>query len=217
MRACHVTRRVTGITVFLVPKYRLPCCKRLTRYFQQSECTRYARKHVSKFPHTFSWFRYSETRLNRLELLGGDERSWPWKYFFFIFLFTTPPSSIQWLRDGSDDTGFESHLGKDIFLFPKTFRHSPGPTPATSTMDTRVISHGKSGRSVKLTNHLHPRPRLKMSGAIPLLPLYAFLMQCTGMFYLYPRHAEFAKSGGFFYRRNCASFYVFFSEHTSVS
>jgi len=125
------------------------------------------------------------------------------------------PRQYSELGYGSDDTGFESHLGKDIFLLPKTSRHSPRPTPASSTMDTRVISHGKSGRSVKLTNHLHPGPRLKMSGAIPLLPPYAFLMECTGTFYLYPRHAEFAKSGGFFffYRRNCASFYVFFRTH----
>jgi hypothetical protein len=39
---------------------------------------------------------------------------------------------------------------------------------------------GYSARSVKLTTHLHPVPRLGMSGAIPLLPLHTHaFMACT--------------------------------------
>jgi hypothetical protein len=34
---------------------------------------------------------------------------------------------------------------------------------------------GSTGRGVKLTTQLHPVPRLRMSGAVPLLPLYALL------------------------------------------
>jgi hypothetical protein len=225
MRACHVTRRVTGITVFIVPKCRLPCYQRLTRYFRPSECTRYTRKHVQEFPHTFTWFRYNETRLNRLELLGGAERSRPWELlllllllflflFFFFFFFPTPPSSIQWLGYGSDDTGFESHLGKDIFIFLKASRHPPGPTPASYTMDTRVISHGKSGRSVKLTTHLRPGPRLRMSGAIPLLPYTPSSWSAQGRFTFTLVTLSLLRVAGFFFnRRNCASFYVFFRTH----
>ena len=32
------------------------------------------------------------------------------------------------------------------------------------------------GRSVKLTTHLHVQPRLRMNEAIPLVPLYAFMV-----------------------------------------
>ena len=39
---------------------------------------------------------------------------------------------------------------------------------------------GKKGRGVKLTNHLHLLPRLRLCGAIPLCPLYDF-MACTGI------------------------------------
>ena len=46
------------------------------------------------------------------------------------------------------------------------------------------------GRGVKLTTHLHLAPRLRMSGAIPLLPLYGS-MAWTGkasLFLLYLTH-----------------------------
>ena len=38
----------------------------------------------------------------------------------------------------------------------------------------RVFLGGKSGRGVKFTTRLHPAPRLRMSGAKHLLPLYDF-------------------------------------------
>jgi hypothetical protein len=38
------------------------------------------------------------------------------------------------------------------------------------------FSRGKSGRDVKFTTHHHSVQRLRMSGAIPLLPLHAFMM-----------------------------------------
>jgi len=45
-----------------------------------------------------------------------------------------------------------------------------------------------SGWGVKLSDHLHLVPRLRISGAIPLLPLYAFMV-LTGKkftFYILP-------------------------------
>jgi hypothetical protein len=45
-----------------------------------------------------------------------------------------------------------------------------------------VPSHGWSGQGVKLTACLHPVPRLRMSGAVLLLPLYAFMVY---LFYPY--------------------------------
>lgn len=63
-------------------------------------------------------------------------------------------------------------------------------------MDTGVLPGGKSGQSVKLITHLHLEPRLKPSGAIPLLPpsvlmpqtrkalftLYYFLLLCSDIY-----------------------------------
>jgi hypothetical protein len=43
--------------------------------------------------------------------------------------------------------------------------------PASYSMGTKVLSRSKSGRNVKLTTHPHLVPRLKINGAIPLLPL----------------------------------------------
>jgi hypothetical protein len=34
---------------------------------------------------------------------------------------------------------------------------------------------GQSGRLEKLLTHVHPAPRLRTGGAIPLLPLYTFM------------------------------------------
>jgi hypothetical protein len=39
-----------------------------------------------------------------------------------------------------------------------------------------LLPQGKSGWGVKLTAHLHLVPRLRMYGAIPLLPQYVFMV-----------------------------------------
>jgi hypothetical protein len=39
----------------------------------------------------------------------------------------------------------------------------------------RVLCREKSGRNMKLTTHLYLEPRLRVSGAIPSLPLYVFM------------------------------------------
>jgi hypothetical protein len=45
--------------------------------------------------------------------------------------------------------------------------------PATNSIYTGVLSRQQSGSSVLLTAHLHLASRLRMSAAIPLLPLYS--------------------------------------------
>jgi len=45
-----------------------------------------------------------------------------------------------------------------------------GAYPASFSMGARI-----HGQGMKLTTHLHLVPRLSMSGAVPLLPIYAFI------------------------------------------
>jgi hypothetical protein len=51
-----------------------------------------------------------------------------------------------------------------------------GIYPASYSMGTGVIFGGQSGRSVELTIYLLKLQRLRMSGAIPLPPLYGFMV-----------------------------------------
>jgi len=80
-------------------------------------------------------------------------------------------------------------------------------------METRVISNLKSGRSVKLTTHPHPGPRLRRSGAIPLLPYMPSSWSAQGRFTFTLVTLSLLRVAVFFNRRNCASFYVFFRTH----
>jgi hypothetical protein len=48
-----------------------------------------------------------------------------------------------------------------------------GPHTASSLVVIAFLFHGSSARGVKLTTHFYLAPRLRMSGAIPLLLLYA--------------------------------------------
>jgi hypothetical protein len=51
----------------------------------------------------------------------------------------------------------------------------PGAHPSSCSVGNGVLSPSHSGRGVKLTTHLQPVPRSRMSGSIPLLSLYAFM------------------------------------------
>ena len=53
-------------------------------------------------------------------------------------------------------------------------------------MHTRVLSQGKSGQGMMLITHLHPAARLRMSGAIPLLPQYGFMMWTGNFNFTFP-------------------------------
>lgn len=50
---------------------------------------------------------------------------------------------------------------------------------------TRVLSQGLSSWGMKLTTHLHLVPRLRISGATLLLPLYAFLAWTGKTLFIY--------------------------------
>jgi hypothetical protein len=53
-----------------------------------------------------------------------------------------------------------------------------GAHPASCAVGTRVFPQRWSSRDVKLTTHLHLVPTLRMHGAVPLLPQYAFTACC---------------------------------------
>jgi hypothetical protein len=56
-------------------------------------------------------------------------------------------------------------------------------------MDTRVSSWRQSSQGVILTTDLHLLPRFRMSRAIPVLPLYTFMMWIgTTLLYLSHMH-----------------------------
>jgi hypothetical protein len=58
--------------------------------------------------------------------------------------------------------------GRDIYFLQnvKTGSYSVG---------TGTLTRGHIGQGVKLNTHIHLVPRLRMSGAVPLLPLHAFI------------------------------------------
>jgi hypothetical protein len=61
------------------------------------------------------------------------------------------------------------------FCLLQNVQTSPGAHPVFFFNGYRGF-HGYSGWGVKLTTHLHLVPRLRMIGAMPLLPLYAFMV-----------------------------------------
>ena len=66
-------------------------------------------------------------------------------------------------------------MGKSLSVLQNVHTGS-GAHPASYSMITGALfGGGWNCRSLKLTTHLHLVPRLRMSGAIPLLPLYAFV------------------------------------------
>jgi hypothetical protein len=63
---------------------------------------------------------------------------------------------------------------RDFCLLQK-LQTGSGAQLANNSMNTGVLSRGQNGRGVKLSIPLHLEPKLRMSGAIPLLSLYAFM------------------------------------------
>ena len=66
-------------------------------------------------------------------------------------------------------SGVRIEAGPRDFLFSNTVQTDCGAHPALYSMATAVPSCGKDGRGAKLNTHLHLVPRLRMTGAIPLL------------------------------------------------
>jgi hypothetical protein len=75
-----------------------------------------------------------------------------------------------------EDPGLESRLEQDIFLFFKMSRPVLGPTQLRFHWVPDFFYNGLSGRSVMLTTHFHLVPRLRMSGALLLFPLFPFYL-----------------------------------------
>jgi hypothetical protein len=71
-----------------------------------------------------------------------------------------------------DDPGFDSRQEKEIFSKPP--QTGSGAHSAYCSVGPGVLSRCSSGR-VKLTTHLRPERRLRMSRAVRLLALYAFV------------------------------------------
>ena len=75
-----------------------------------------------------------------------------------------------------DDPGFYFLQEKEVFS--KTSQNVSGAHSAYCSVGPGVLSRGSSGR-VELTTHTRPERRLRMSRAVHLLALYAF-MERTG-------------------------------------
>jgi len=75
---------------------------------------------------------------------------------------------------GLGGPGFESWQGQDIILFSKTSRLALRPVSLlVNGYQGPCVDRG--GRSVKLTTHLIPVPRLRTNEAVPLFSPYAFM------------------------------------------
>jgi hypothetical protein len=61
-----------------------------------------------------------------------------------------------------------------IFSLLQTARKGSEAHTAFYTISTGLLSRAERGRGVKFTALMHVAPRIKMRGAIPLHPLYAF-------------------------------------------
>jgi hypothetical protein len=67
--------------------------------------------------------------------------------------------------------------GQDIFLFYKNIQTCPRSHPASYTMGTRASFQWYSGRSMQSTTQPHQVLWLRITAAIPPLPLYTFMVQ----------------------------------------
>ena len=74
-----------------------------------------------------------------------------------------------------DDPGVRLSVEASDLSFRRNVQTSSGAQPASYSTRNRVLSRKKSVRGVMLTTHFHLAPRLRMGGAIPLLPEYAFM------------------------------------------
>jgi hypothetical protein len=96
------------------------------------------------------------------------------------------PQSVNWLRCGMKDPGFDSWQEKKNSLF-QNVQTASGVQLAAYSVGTGVFSTWSIGQGVKLNTRLHLVTRLGVSGAVRLLPLHAFMVW-TGTTVLLPFH-----------------------------
>jgi hypothetical protein len=66
--------------------------------------------------------------------------------------------------------------GARDFSLLQNVHTSSGVHPASSSVGSRVLSKGKNSQGMKLTTHLYLVLMLRISGAILLLPMLAFMV-----------------------------------------
>ena len=69
-----------------------------------------------------------------------------------------------------DGTAYKYWQEKDIFSLFLNVQTGSGAHTISCSMRTGVLSRGESGQDLKITSYLHLVPKLRMSGAIPLVP-----------------------------------------------
>jgi len=74
-----------------------------------------------------------------------------------------------------DSLAFESRLEQETFLFSKSSSLAMGPTKLIQWV-LEFLPDRWSSHSMKLSAHLHLVQMLRICGAVPPLPLYAFMM-----------------------------------------
>ena len=81
-------------------------------------------------------------------------------------------------------SGVRIPVGAGDFSVSQNLQTGAGSHPVLYLMGAEVLSRRQSGGGVKLSTHFHLEPRLRMSGVIPQLPLYA-MMALIGTTLLY--------------------------------
>jgi hypothetical protein len=95
--------------------------------------------------------------------------------FSSVYLSLFVKETFHFRKNPKEHSRKQSAPGNKDSLFTSV-QTSPGYHPTSFSMDTGVLCRGQSGRGMMLTAHLDLELRLRMNGAIPLFPLYAFMV-----------------------------------------
>jgi hypothetical protein len=77
---------------------------------------------------------------------------------------------------GLEELGFESLQEQETYLFSKRPKPAVRTTLRPKQWGTEFFSPEQCGQDVMLTTHLHLVPKLRISGALLLLPLDVFIV-----------------------------------------
>jgi len=81
-------------------------------------------------------------------------------------------------------SGVRISEGAKGFSLLRIVQTGPGVHPASCSVYAWVLCRVQSGRSVKWTTYIHLKPKLRLRGAIPVLPLYAVMVK-SGTAFMY--------------------------------